>query len=262
MIYYKVIEDYSKESPWILMVHGFTHNCTYFREQINYFRKDYKIVAVDLRGHGNSRNMSGPFGIEEYADDIDKVLKHLGITGTIYWGTHTGAAIGLVLALRNPEMFFPLILEGTFLPGYFMPGTAELIDNIKTTAKTDGVLTAMENWFNSADWFAHIHKYPEKCRADEHKKMLNDFSGIPLLCELSPREVIKVSEKLRNIRQPVLVYNGIYDMEDFINAANHLEQNLPNVQREVISEAGGFPGWENYNDVNRVVQNYLDGLTG
>ncbi len=256
-MFYKVIEKCKKESTWIIMVHGFTHNYSYFRKQIDHFQNDYKLLMVDLRGHGKSTDTTGPFGIEEYADDIEEVLSELNINKTIYWGTHTGSAIGLVLALRNPEVLSSLILEGTFLPGFNMPRTSALINTIKTIAKKDGVEAALDDWFNTADWFSYIRKYPGKCRANEHKQMLKLFTGSPLVNEFAPREVTKISEMLTNIEIPSLVYNGKYDLEDFQNAAKHLKKNLPNVQYKEIPKAGGFPGWENYNFVNNLVQIFL-----
>lgn len=258
MIFNKIIDNCAEESPWLIMVHGFTHNHKYFYEQINHFQTDYKILVVDLRGHGESQNIPGPYGVEEYADDIEEVLKHLGITKAVYWGTHTGSAIGLVLALRNPECFSSLILEGAFLPGFHMPRTNELISTAKAIAQVDGVETALKYWFIHADWFKYIRKYPLKCRAEKHKEMLSEFFGNPLVSELSPRAVVDVSASLTNIKQPTFVYNGKYDLGDFINAAIHLESNLQNVIREVIPEAGGFPGWENPMEVNKLVQNYLN----
>jgi pimeloyl-ACP methyl ester carboxylesterase len=260
MIFYKVIEKCSAESPWIIMVHGFTHNHVYFNKQIEHFQNAYKLLLVDLRGHGKSVNSTGPFGVEEYADDIEEVLAKLQINRFNFWGTHTGAAIGLVLALRNQSTFSSLILEGTFLPGFEMPKTAELINTAKTIAKQNGVEAALQYWYNTADWFNYIREYPEKCRAIEHQDMLTLFSGSPLVNELSPREATKVFEMLTEIKIPALVYNGEFDLQDFKNAAKHLEKNLPNVQLKVISEAGGFPGWENYYLVNSLVQNYLDEL--
>jgi pimeloyl-ACP methyl ester carboxylesterase len=97
------------------MVHGFTQNCNYFSAQIPGFQKDFRILLTDLRGHGKSTSAAGPYGIEEYADDILMIIDEIGIEKAHYWGTHTGAAIGLVLALQQPERFSSLILEGTFL---------------------------------------------------------------------------------------------------------------------------------------------------
>ena len=67
------------------------------------------MFLADLRGHGYSAEIEGPYVIEEYADDIIFALDEAGIARTHFWGTHTGAAIGLVLALRYPERISSLV---------------------------------------------------------------------------------------------------------------------------------------------------------
>ena len=90
--------------------------------------------------------------------------------------------------------------------------------------------------------------------------MVNDFDGGPWLCDLEPRPVTLVATQLSAIKQPVLVYNGAHDLDDFNKAALFLEKGLPAEKREVIPDAGGFPAWENPDLVNRLVRFFLEGL--
>ncbi len=258
MIYSQAIDINERQDPWIVMVHGFTHNCNYFSAQVPDFQRNFRLLLIDLRGHGKSASVAGPFGVEEYADDILAVLDKAGIEKAHYWGTHTGSAIGLVLALRQPERFASLLLEGTFLPGFPMPRVGELIDRARSIAQSQGVEAARNDWFGYADWFKYIRDHPQVCRAAEHKALVFEFTGIPWLSDLTPRQVTPVSEYLASIHQPTLVYNGRYDLEDFKRAALYLESGLPNVQREEISETGGFPGWESPQAVNLLVHDFLD----
>jgi pimeloyl-ACP methyl ester carboxylesterase len=256
-IFYEVIDIHEKDDPWLIMVHGFTHNCHYFSKQVSTFQQNFRIFLTDLRGHGKSAGVPGPYGIEEYADDVFAALKDAGVEKAHYWGTHTGAAIGLVLALRHPERFTSLIFEGTFLPGFPMPKVGELINRARLIAQSRGIEAAREDWFYQADWFAYIRDHPQICRAKEQRAMISEFEGAPWLSNLIPQQVTPVSECLAHIRQPTLVYNGKYDLDDFKRAALHLKQGLPDVQCEEISEAGGFPGWENPQVVNLLVSSFL-----
>ncbi len=257
MIYHEILDTTGSKKPWIIMVHGFTHTHQYFSAQVPAFRRDFRILLVDLRGHGRSANISGPYGVEEYADDIQKVLDDVGIEKAHYWGTHTGAAIGLVMALRYPERFVSLILEGTFLPGFPMPRVGELIDRARAIAQSKGLREAREDWFNHADWFAYIREHADECRSKEHQDMVNEFTGKPWLSDLTPKQVIPVAEYLSQIQQPALVYNGREDLEDFKQAAAKIKASMPNVQCEVIQNAGGFPAWENPAAVNLLVRSFL-----
>ncbi len=258
-IYRKVIDINGQHDPWIIMVHGFTHSCKYFSAQVSEFQKNFRIFLTDLRGHGKSTSAAGPYGIEEYADDILMAIDEVGIEKAHYWGTHTGSAIGLVLALRQPKRFSSLVLEGTFLPGFPMPRTMELINRARSVARSAGIAVALEEWFNKADWFAYIREHPQTCRAAEHRAMIFEFAGMPWLSDLTPRPVSPVSDCLANILPPALIYNGKHDLDDFKQAAVQLANNLCKAQREEISGAGSFPGWEYPHAVNRIVHSFLTG---
>ena len=257
-IYSAMYHTGEQTDPWLVMVHGFTHDHTYFRRQIEEFQRNFRILAVDLRGHGQSSRFPGPFGVEEYADDIQAMLDNAGIRQTIYWGTHTGSAIGLIMTLRQPERFSSLILEGTFLPGFPMPRVGELITRAREVIREKGLQAARDDWFEHADWFDHINRNPEACRAQEHRELVNRFEGAPWLTNLPARPVTPAADHLQNIRQPVLLYNGMDDLEDFKRAADFLSQKLPCNRREVIPNAGGFPGWENPDTVNTLVRSFLN----
>ncbi len=260
MISYKTFGAENEDLPWITMVHGFTHNHNYFTPFFSEFQNKYRILVLDLRGHGESASLTGPFGIEEYCQDVVEILHKTGIEKTDYWGTHTGSAIGLLLALLHPEKIASLILEGTFLPGFNMPQVQKLLDRAKSIAKNESVEKAKKDWLNHADWFEYIRNNPEECRAEEHNNMVMEFKGGPLICKLQPKEVTDISQNLKSIIQPVLLYNGEYDMQDFLNAASKLESDLPIVKRISIPKAGGFPAWENPTEVKTHIKDFLSRL--
>ena len=257
-IYYKTVTAKGRQTSWLTMIHGFSQTHNYFSKQISKFQEDFHLFLADLRGHGQSVKAKGPYGIEEYADDIIAALDDAGIKKTHYWGTHTGAAIGLILALRHPDRFNSLVLEGTFLPGFEMPRVVELLNNARMLAKSDGVQAALENWIDYADWFSYIRNHPQECRFNEHKKIVYKFQGSPWLCNLEPKEVKPVADHLDEIHIPALVYNGKNDLDDFKKAALLMDARLPNVQHEEIADSGGFPGWENPKVVNNLVHSFLE----
>lgn len=256
-IHYEQINKANTDAPWLIMVHGFTHNHKYFSAQIPVFEKHFRLCLIDLRGHGKSDHIPGPFGVEEYADDIFYVLYEAGINQCYFWGTHTGAAIALIMALRQPERFARLVLEGTFLPGFPMPRVGELINHARTVAKEKGIEAARKDWFNHADWLNVIRANPQTCRATEHEDLVSEFSGIPWTSDLQACPVTPAAEHLNELTMPVLLYNGENDLPDFRAAADFMVEKLPNRQQEIIPQAGGFPAWEYPQIVNDLVLNFL-----
>ena len=242
MIAYETLP--SEGRPWLTLVHGFSQNRRYFEPALPHLAGKAQLLLVDLRGHGESAGLPGPFGIEEYADDLEQVLAAEGVERTHYWATHTGTAVGLVLALRQPELFGRLVLEGAVLPGFPMPRTSELQARASAIGRSQGVPAALRDWIDGADWFANMRQHSVETNAAGQRELVNEFSGAPWLSDLAPRRVTDVRSRLAEIERPTLLYNGAADLEEFEQGAAILDAELPNAERIVIPGAGGFPLWE------------------
>ncbi len=256
MIGYEVVP--AADRPWLTLVHGFSQNRRYFEPALPDLEGKFRLLLVDLRGHGASAGLPGPFGIEEYADDLEQVFAAAGVERTHYWATHTGTAVGLVLTLREPERFAKLVLEGAVLPGFPMPRTAELQARAAGVARSKGVAAAREDWFEHADWFAEMNEHPVETNAAGQRELVNEFAGTPWLSDLVPRSVTDVCSRLDSIGQRTLLYNGEHDLEEFKQGAAALEAGLSNAERLEIPGAGGFPLWERPERVLTAVTAFLE----
>lgn len=74
---------------------------------------DYRVLRVDLRGHGGSRGAPGPYTIDDLADDMIAVADAVGIARFHFVGLSIGGAIGQSLALRHPQRVQSLLLSDT-----------------------------------------------------------------------------------------------------------------------------------------------------
>lgn len=244
----------------LTIVHGFTQNYHYFDYAIPHLAENFNLILIDLRGHGESGEHPGPYGNYEYTEDVLEVLEKENIKKTHFWGTHTGTGIGLALAVNHPDLIEALVLEGAVIPDKIMSRTNELVARVKSIAKTDGVQIAMDDWFRIADWFSYMQEHKLETNASGQEELLRKFIGKPLLCELRPRPPHEVLHKLRQIKLPTLVYNGLYDLDEFKEIADLLEKKLSNVKRKVFPDTGGFPLWENPEVVMPIVREFLESV--
>ena len=222
-------------APWLTMVHAATHNQGYFSAQVKAFRGSFRLLLIDLPGHGQSESLPGPFGFEEHAQNVLAAMDAAGVETTHYLGTHTGSVVGLLLCTRFPERFLSLVLEGPPIPGIDLPSVVDAMARARSTARERGVDAARAEWYERGPWFDVIRNNPERCRAKEHWAMLSAFSGKPWLDTMPARPVASVLEQLASIRCPVLIINGEHDVEDFLDAADELERR----RRRRFSHVGG-----------------------
>lgn len=96
----------------LVLLHGNSDNSNYFVNQIEYFKDNYRVIAIDTRGHGKSPRGNMPFTIEQFADDLNNFLNKLNIDKITLLGFSDGANIGMKFALKYPEKLNALILDG------------------------------------------------------------------------------------------------------------------------------------------------------
>jgi len=242
---------------WLVLVHGMSGDHRVFSEQVPAFQDRYRILLVDLPGHGLSADVPGPFGHRELAGHVQGALEGTGLARLHYWGTHTGAAVGLLLALRQPERFASLILEGPVLPGRVPPSVAREVAATRKALEAEGLDAARRRWFDESGWFGVMRSRPDECRAEAHRRIVADFGGAPWSDPGEPLPVAPVEAELTALEVPVLAYNGEHDLADFIAVTDELEARVTNLRRHSIAEAGGFPAWEFPARVNAVVEEFL-----
>ena len=104
-------EDKGKGIP-IVMLHGNNGSSIYFKHQIDYFSKKYRVITVDTRGHGKSKRGTLPFTMDQFVLDLDNLLNELNIKEFILLGFSDGANIAMKYALKYQEKIKALILCG------------------------------------------------------------------------------------------------------------------------------------------------------
>ena len=99
----------------LILLHGNGEDHSYFVHQTPYFSKDYRVIAIDTRGHGLSPKGDKPFSIKQFAEDLYDFMDEKGINKSTLLGFSDGGNIALTFALKHPEKVEKLILNGANL---------------------------------------------------------------------------------------------------------------------------------------------------
>ena len=94
-------EAYGVGEP-LLLVHGNGGSIADFKAQIDYFRKRYKVIAMDSRDQGKSGNSPDNVTYEKMTDDLAALLDHLNTGPVNVLGWSDGAIEALLLGIRHP----------------------------------------------------------------------------------------------------------------------------------------------------------------
>lgn len=103
---------YGKGDPLVL-IHGAFVNSEIWQHQIEPLSKQFKVITIDLRGHGFSDpSPLNEYSVEIFADDIMRLLDDMGIDRCVFGGLSLGAMIVQHIASKVPERVKGLVLVG------------------------------------------------------------------------------------------------------------------------------------------------------
>jgi len=118
LISYTIYNNPSNTS-WVTFVHGAGGSSSIWYKQIREFQKEFNVLLLDLRGHGNSNNLtikdSRKFTFESIAKDVIEVLDHLKIQKSHFVGISLGTIVIRQLAEMNPLRVQSMIMGGAIL---------------------------------------------------------------------------------------------------------------------------------------------------
>lgn len=210
----------------LILLHGNGENCEYFSHQTEYFSKEYRVIALDTRGHGKSPRGNTSFTIRRFAEDLHEFMDEHGIEKAHILGFSDGGNIALCFALKYPERVDKLILNGANL---FPRG-------VKSSVQAPIIIG-----YKFASLFARKSEKAGK-NAEMLGLMVNDPNIAP--------------EELRSITAPTLVIAGTNDMiKDEHTRLIHA--NLPNSELAIIS-GDHFIANKNPEAFNRRVAAFLE----
>lgn len=114
----------------LLFLHGTAGSSADFEPQFDHFRKTMRVVTLDLRGHGQSARPGSGYAIEDFADDLERLVGELGLDRIVVVGHSLGGLIALELASRKPEYLAGIVMidAAMLIPPPVAAALAPLLD--------------------------------------------------------------------------------------------------------------------------------------
>lgn len=100
--------------PTLVLVHGWSNDRTIWGEHLETLPDTYRVVALDLAGHGMSGTERVEWTIEAFGQDVVAVADHLGLDEVVLVGFSLGAAVVLEAAERMPERVQGVVFVDSF----------------------------------------------------------------------------------------------------------------------------------------------------
>jgi 3-oxoadipate enol-lactonase len=246
------------EGPMVTFSHSLACNLSMWDEQARALKGRYRILRYDTRGHGQTSAPAAAYTLDQLADDLKGLLDGLGITATHFVGLSMGGMIGQVFALKHPAMVQSLVLCDT-TSRYPSGAAAVWEERIKTvTAKgMDPMVTpTLERWF-TVPFRARHRDMMERVGAMIRSTPAPGYVGC---CHALPK--INVTDRLKEVRCPVLVIVGEKDPGTPVEMARDIHAALTTAELAVLSRASHLSNLEQPAEFNRALAGFLDKLSG
>lgn len=98
-----------KGEPALVFIHCWTCNRTFWENQVAEFSKTYRVVTIDLPGHGESGQGRKTWSVESFGNDVATVVKKLGLKRVVLVGSSMGGPIALEATRRMPDRVIAIV---------------------------------------------------------------------------------------------------------------------------------------------------------
>jgi pimeloyl-ACP methyl ester carboxylesterase len=256
-IYY---ERHGDSGDPLLFVHGYTGDITDWKYQVAEFSPGYRVLVLDLRGHGRSEAPAdrSVYTVEEMARDVEAVAEAAGFEKYHLVGHSLGGTIVQEVALSNPQKLYSLTLEDTG-PLASFPGNVELQQwNARQieTAEREGMAAVVELQRANMSRLS-VPLTPELIDLAHERLARMSVDGF-VGATLAGPKWRGTLDRAASIATPTLVICGELDLAPIVMASQWLAQTIPGASLELIPGAGHSPQMEQAELYNRALRRHLE----
>jgi len=242
----------------LLFVHGWGADLRLWAQQALYFSKRYRVMTIDLPGHGKTHWKPLPF--DRMVRNLKDATERLGLNGMNVVGSSLGGLVALKLFDLFPEGVKRMVWVGClpkFLhsPDYPFGLKLEWMRRLAGQLDTDYPLIVhifFRSLFTPEERESPLFQWFKKFRKNEdlpQREALRGFLDI-----LQKEDLRGVFSK---IRIPFQIINGTEDYICSKDAVNFLKRRLPAARVHLFQDCGHFPFLTKPREFNRVLERFL-----
>jgi pimeloyl-ACP methyl ester carboxylesterase len=240
----------------ILFLHGWCIDGTYWKNQVEYFSKNYNVYAIDLPGFGKSRAERTSWTIEEYANDVTAFIDTMNLKNVVIIGHSMAGEIMLQTALTsNPE-----------IAGVVGVDNFKVIDAAFTPEQmkqmTDFFPLLEKDFKNSAPVYADMMLFHPATSKEVKDRVKADFANSDPVIGYGTfmnqmQYAYKDAQRLEHLNYKLYLINSDGFPTNETGLKNHCKNGF---QVETISATGHYPMIEKPAEFNLLLEKVLKGM--
>jgi 3-oxoadipate enol-lactonase len=245
--------DMEGEGVPLVFIHQVATDRRLWLHQRSSFYRRYRLITVDVMGHGEVSWPPQEFSLERAAGHVQKLLEHLKAGPAFVIGVSMGAAIAMRIALSDPLLVRGLILVSPW--SHTSEHTRSLVGRLFRLAEAGDMLTHTDLFLRYILPTTYLERHSpevERLRTLAMEQNAKTVAYTWAACMASD-----LTDRLRDIRPPSLVIAGLHDLFTPPYLARAVAEGLTEVELEVWEETGHFPFFEDPSRFNRRLEMFI-----
>ncbi len=242
-------------APVILFIHGFPFSKSMWDMQVKVLKEEYRVIAYDVRGHGNSKIGPDDFSIELFADDLIRFMDVLEIDSATICGLSMGGYIALRAMEKVSNRFDALVLCDTQCKADTPEGVEKrmkAIDSIQENGREHYAEESVKNLFAPESFTTRKEEIAAIRETIIHT---STESLVRTLRALAGRK--ETCSKLVEIKVPVLIMVGEKDNITPPAAAWLMHEGIKGSTLKILDHAGHMSNLENPDAFNEHLTKFV-----
>lgn len=255
----KIYYEIHGEGPPLLLIMGITAPGAVWEKHLNYWKNFFTCIVVDNRGVGNSDKPAGPYSIEDMANDCNGLLESLQLTKVSVVGVSMGSTIAMQLCLSHPDKVSAMVLMCPWAKcDHMAKSIFSHIITIKEKLSPDEFARYIQLLiFHKSSW-DNPEIYQEMIIS--RQAALDNPNPQPFYA-LKAQAIACMEHDVLNclgmIHIPSLVIGVRQDIFTPEWMAQEVADGIPGAQLHLYDQSGHAFHWENLEDFNDRVKNWL-----
>ncbi|MFZ0369938.1 MAG: alpha/beta hydrolase [Halobacillus sp.] len=250
-------QDQGSGKP-LLMIHGVWMSSRFFKEQVPFFQQKYRVINLDLRGHGQSSKTEDGHTVAQYARDAAEVIDLLQLEDVTLLGWSMGAFViweylhqfgeeKVKATVIVDELASDFKWDDFEIGAFDLPALIGMMREIQTNQEglLRGFLPLM---------------FKEEVGEEDLAWMIEETTKVPASVAsaiLFDQSIIDCRPYLPSITVPTLLCFGREEKLIPLAAGEHLKNEIANSKLEVFESSCHCPFLEESERFNKVVDSFI-----
>lgn len=240
----------SPQHNLVVLLHPAFGDHTCFESQIGPLAEHVRVVAIDMIGHGKSQQFGEHASIADMRAIVPAIIAQEGHTRADLVGVSLGALIAQDVALTSPA----LIRSLTVIGGYPIGGTSKAVQRAQGGALLTMIFLTIVSMPRLRRYVARTSTHHPHAR-DQFYRSAQSFTRRSFRVLGGMGKLMRPNYE--RMQQPLLIVLGAHERPVLHDAARLWQQQEPQAQVRLITDAGHCANMDNPQECNAVLQEWL-----